>query len=602
MRVKFKSLFLVAGMLALGASNAFAQSPETVAALKSLDGDRLGSAREAFEKAASSSASAENQFYLGYYYLRVAGIEEEGSPKIAEYLEKAKAAFDKGVAANPKYVLNNVGLAGVLLGQGKLAEATAIIDKALAETKSKDEDVLWRAAEVYTLFSQKGQANDPGKAITLIDAIGALKKKKERPEYQIVKGDAYLLKNDGGPAISAYEEALRLQQDTQMAAEAYTRMGRVWKRGKNYSATQTSFNDAIKADEKFAPVYWEFAELWLRAGNYKNAAENLDKYIQYSEESPDVILRYVKFAFLAQQYEKVVDALSKIEGKVNDPDLPRIKGWSLTELGKYQPAAENLELLLRSNPKKVYPDDYRYLGIDYRELKQDSLAIQAFSKAAALGDTVFNNYEEIAKIQQAGKKYLDAAKSYGQSIAWKEERPDKKPSYSDFYRQGLAYYFHLSTTKDTTVIPQATAAFGRMGFMADSILKSNTTLTDDQKDGLKTFAVMAPLWQGRSNRLLADRSVALPYYEQYTTVADTTKNKKELIEAYQYAAYYQFLVTKDNDKGKEFMKKIIELDPANPEANRILNPPAPPAPATKPKAGAKPKAAGAKAAAAPAKH
>ncbi|WP_420153019.1 tetratricopeptide repeat protein [Siphonobacter sp.] len=601
MRVKFKSLILVAGMLALGATSSFAQSPEVAGALKALEADRLGSAREALEKAATSSPSAENQFYLGYYYLRLASAEDEGSVKIAEYLDKAKAAFDKGVAddAKSKFPLNKVGQAGVLLGQGKLAEATTLIDQVLSDTKNKDEDVLWRAAEMYTLFTKKGQANDPGKAITLIDQIAGLKKKKDRPEYQLVKGDAYLIKNEGGPAISAYEEALRLQQDTQMAALAYTRMGRVWKRGKNYSSTQTSYNDAIKADEKFAPVYWEFAELWLFAGNYKNAAENLDKYIQYSEESPDVILRYVKFAFLAQQYQKVVDALAKIEGKVNDPDLPRIKGWSLTELGQYEQGAQNLETLLKSNPKKVYPDDYRYLGIDYRELKQDSLAVMNFEKAAAAGDTVFNNYEEVAKIRQAQKRYLDAAKAYEQSIAWKNQRPDKRPTYADFYRKGIAYYQYISSAKDTTVVPQAVESFARMGTMADSTVKANTQLTEEQKESLQGFVTMTPLWQARSNRLFTDRAKALPYYEQYIALADTAKNQKELIEAYQYQAYYEFLVTKDNDKGKEYMRKILALDPENAEANRILNPPAP---AVAPKKGAAKPKAGAKASSAPAKN
>ncbi|MDR6193989.1 tetratricopeptide repeat protein [Siphonobacter sp. SORGH_AS_0500] len=600
MRVKFKSLLLVAGMLALGVTSSFAQSPEVAGALKALEGDRLGSAREALEKAATSSPSAENQFYLGYYYLRLASAEEEGSPKIAEYLDKAKAAFDKGVADDPKgkFALNKVGQAGVLLGQGKLPEATALIDQALAETKSRDEDVLWRAAEMYTLFTKKGQANDPGKAITYIDQIAALKKHKDRPEYQLVKGDAFLIKNEGGPAISAFEEALRLQTDPQMAALANTRMGRVWKRGKNYANTQTSFNDAIKADEKFAPVYWEFAELWLFAGNYKNAAENLDKYIQYSEESPDVTLRYVKFAFLAQQYQKVVDALTKIEGKVNDPDLPRIKGWSLTELGQYQDGANNLETLLKSNPKKVYPDDHRYLGIDYRELKQDSLAVLNFEKAAALGDTVFNNYEEIAKIRQAQKRYGDAVKAYEQSIAWKESRPDRKPTYADYYREGIAYYYYISTSKDSTVIPQAVATFDKMGRLADSTVKSNTQLTEDQKEAIQAIANSTPLWQARANVILSDRSIALPYYEKYLTQADSVKNKREMVEANRYIALYHFLVTKDNDKGKEYMRKILELDPENAEANRILNPPAP---ATKPKATAKPKA-GAKASTAPAKN
>jgi hypothetical protein len=48
-----------------------------------------------------------------------------------------------------------------------------------------------------------------------------------------VKGDAFLIKNDGGPAVSAYEQA----NFKEKSAKLYTKIGVVYLRGKNYQYT-----------------------------------------------------------------------------------------------------------------------------------------------------------------------------------------------------------------------------------------------------------------------------------------------------------------------------------------------------------------------------
>ena len=187
MKVRIKSL-LVAGCLSL-VSIISSMAQDIPSGIKALEYEQFTKAESVFKSVVTAAPTAENYFYLGYFYLRT------------EKAADAKAAFEKGLAADPKNFLNSVGLGGVALLNKDRAGAKTLIDQALAASKNKDENVFWRAAEMYTLFEA---ANDPAEAIRLIDAIALLKKKTLNPEFSMVKGDALLIKNEGGPAASEY--------------------------------------------------------------------------------------------------------------------------------------------------------------------------------------------------------------------------------------------------------------------------------------------------------------------------------------------------------------------------------------------------------------
>lgn len=568
MNLKSKSLFVVAGLLAITAGQVKAQSPEVQGALKAIDSDRVTSPRETLEKVASASPSAENQFYLGYYYLRAAAMEDEVTEpeKVKTNLTKAKAAFDKGVAADPKYVLNLVGQGGAMLGMGQ--EGKPLIDQALAATKNRDATVLYRAAEMYTLFEGKGQKNDPAAAIALIDIIPTLKKAKMLPEYHIVKGDAYLIRNEGGPAVSEYEKAMLLNSDNTVTAKIQTRIGKVFKRGKNYTETQKGFLAAIAADSTYAPVYREFGELWLLAGRYENAATNYRKYLQFSEGSPEDILRYMKFAFLSKDYANVLKNLPAVEGKLKDPDIARMKGWSNIETENYQLGVETLEQMLKSNPPKVYPADYGYLGRGYLKLQNDSLAELNLMKAAP-ADTSTNYYTELYELKFKQKDYAAAGEMMSKAIDWKEARGER-PTANDRFTLGRMYFFGFQIPKDTAVgrdssyLVKADSAFSRLmnrvpDFPGGYIYKARVQRYFDA-DGSK--------------------GLAIPYYEQYLTKVDTTKaltpqGSRDLGEAYEYLGR-QAALKGQQDSASMMMRKAIQFDSTNRGAQQFLAPPPPP--------------------------
>jgi hypothetical protein len=72
-------------------------------------------------------------------------------------------------------------------------------------------------------------------------------------------------------------------------------------------------------------------------------------------------------------------------------------------------------------------------------------------------------------------------------------------------------------------------------------------------------------------------------YEQLIekSLTNPDKYKKELIEAYMYFAAYYINIKKDVPKAKEYLEKILAIDPAHAQAKealKVINEPAPKTP------------------------
>jgi tetratricopeptide (TPR) repeat protein len=588
MKLKIKSLFVSVLILAAGLQVMMGQN--TQQAMAYLDAEQFTKAQELLTTQATATPSADNQFSLGYFFVK------------RGQLDLAKAAFDKGLTLDPKNQINNVGNAMVLMGNKKYPQAKALIDAALLSSKMKNADIMYRAAEAYTLYEH---TNDPAEAIRIVDLI-AEKTKKTAAEYQMIKGDAFLLKNDGGPAVSAYEQAFLLNPKL---AKAQMMIGKVFKRGKNYKFSQEGYNRAIQIDSSYSPAYREFGELWLLARNYKNAAFNYDKYLQKAEPTCENKLRYVKMAFLAKNYDgarrvqKEVEACSANNTALqNDLDIPRMKGYMLYEEGKYTESIGFLTDLLKKLPAdKVLLSDKGILAKSYQKAGNDSLALKLFNDVAVL-DTNDNNYLNIHDILYKAKKYEDASKATLSAINWRNERKERLPS-NDFLTLTRDYYFAA-----TSVVLSATST------AADTLRKvAFATKADEamvKMMELNTTYVLANLWRARANFIMdVDKSKGLyvPFYEKFIPLADKEKNKTELKEAYTNLGLYNlaYATVKDEVKGNEYFAKVLEIDPENPTVKRwkeqtapaIATPaptppktpakPAAPAPAAKPKGKAK---------------
>ncbi len=576
-----KSLMTILFVGAAMTTQVYAQDVQK--GLEDLEAERFTKAGQTFTQLANSSPSAENQFYLGYYYLKTG------------QLDQAKAAFEKGLAADGKNQLNNVGLAGVAFMKGDRATGKTLIDNAVNATKSKNQDVLIRAGEMLTLSDK---TNDPAEAVRLLTIADEKDKKNENAEIEMALGDAYFLKNDGGNAISKYENALAMKPNL---AEANYKIGRLYLRGKNYTKAQEYFKLAIQNDPEFAPTYLAYADALANSRSYKSAAQNYDLYVQKSGTTdPERLLDVARYRFLAQDYQGATSYLDQLKGKVNNPIMDRMYGWAYYGLNQPQQSVDALNKFISSAPDKVIYDDYKYLGRAYGMVntpQADSMSIVYLEKAAPL-DTTENLYRDIAKKYYDMKKYNKSADYYGKVVS-----TDKKPLNNDYLYQGLAnYQYGFRVGRDSTEAPMDTAQIRmarQMYFMrADSAFGKMAAKIEADTAATSKYP-LAYYYEGQSNyyafpsAVSLARGTAVPYYEKFIEQANAETDqklkdsyKKPLITSYKFLASY-YGSKNDDAKAKEYFNKVLELDPNDADVKKALNPapakaaPSKAAPATK---------------------
>jgi hypothetical protein len=466
------------------------------------------------------------------------------------------------LVAEPKQPLNSVGLATLMLANKNAAGAKAAFDKILLDTKMKNADVDFRIAEAYTLFEE---TNDPAEAVRIIDLITEKTKKPLTVDMNIVKGDAFLIKNDGGPAATAYEQSILVNK----TAKAYVRLGVVYLRGKNYQETINYYDKAKEADSTFAPYYKRLGEYYIIFGKYKPAARLFRTYVDRAEATPTVLLSTAKLIFLAKDYEGALEFTQRAAaGGAKDNDVFRMKGYSLIETGKCQEGLDNLQAMVKAGVKPYYLDNV-YFGRGYQCIKQDSVAIGYYEQAAPL-DTLNNHFNTIYSIYNGQKKYAQAVQYAEKSMAWKTNKKQSLTS-TDWYNAGVAqYYVTAYTPREDTL--------GRYnkGMKADSMLAKSIAINDK-------FAPFY-LYRARVNNYVdfnGTKWLSAPHYEKFLAIVDMAKaNKEQLYESYKYLAGYHFTSTKDMVKAQEYVDKAVAIKADDPDGLKVMLNPASAVPAT----------------------
>ena len=114
-----KAVKMTLGLVFLG-SLVFAQS--LIDARKAIDAEQYQKGKAILNTLTSSQATnPENFFYLGNLYLSTASIYVR-----PDYIDSAKAVFEKGISANAEYALNFVGLGAVDLAKKASPKANSL--------------------------------------------------------------------------------------------------------------------------------------------------------------------------------------------------------------------------------------------------------------------------------------------------------------------------------------------------------------------------------------------------------------------------------------------------------------------------------------------
>ena len=453
--------------------------------------------------------------------------------------ESAKALYQKGVDVNATSPFPYIGLGKVQWYEGKQADAKANLFKATTLGGGKNATVLTRIAEVYIY----GETKNLTEAFTLLAQAAKLDPKN--PDIYIVTGDAYLEQNEGTKAIENYEKAGALDPKS---PRSLLRQGQVWNRAKNYSLAIETYKKAIAIDPNFAPAYREMAEIYLRAGQYQNAADNAKRYVELNQDC-SALSRYAGMANLAKKYKESIDAaVEALKCDPNNAYTYRYKGRSEYELGDFANGIETFNTffdMAAKNPElKLSAEDYEYRAKLYAKNGKDSLAVLDFKKALEMQPEKVELNGDIAASYVKMKKYTEAIAAY------KTKMEKGKTNVNDTLALGRAYYYSKDYDNADSSFSHVTRAYGNLPIGYLWIAKAKI-----QQDVIKKTE-----WSAKEP------------YEMFIAKMkpeDVEKNKKDLIDAYNYLAAY-YAGKKDCVNTKLYMQKVLDLDPANAQAKKVI--------------------------------
>lgn len=511
--------------------------------INSIDSDKFAQAKTNFTQMIAKEPKAENYFYLGNTFLR------QSEPDFAQATE----SFNKGLAADSKSYLNKLGLATVKLGKGDKS-AIAEIQKIVTDSREKDAEVLFRAAEALTLFEKN---NSPDLAIQFLNkAIERAAKKEVPANYYYTLGDAYRLKRIPGDAMSAYDKALPLAKNK---ASVYTRIGTLWMAAQQWQQAKTSIEKAISTDATYAPAYKALAAYNIKYQENAKATQDLINYTKYADEDPYTQLEIAKLYFTNEDYANSKMILDKIFDKVNDPIKFKLRAYVNYADGQYAEAKQNMDTFVSQAEKsRVQPADQGLQGLIAAGLaktetdaaKKAALTAESQQKIAiakAAKDETMKWDMELAKISGGGtasQASVDAGPTNPQIEALKKQVAANAQDSDALYKLATAY-------QDVKNWNGAIATWQKMS----AILP----------DWAPAYYSLGYAYQQATNNDAA--KIAYEKYIATVKPAEVEANKQTLAYAYFAVAY----LSKDSDaaKAKDYVAKSLQLDPSYQDAVKL---------------------------------
>lgn len=506
-------------------------------AIKKTDNERYDVAAAEFKAlVAKEPANADIYFYYGENYVQL------------EELDSANMMWQKGLSINPGSALNMVGAGKYLWYKGDTLAGKQQFTAALTLTKNKNAEVMRQIGSVYI----NAPIQSLKQAVTILNQ--AIKLEPKNVEGHLLLGDALLelTPENASEAVKSYNAALALGN----SPKVIVRKARVYQRSGNAEKANEMYMEAQDLDPTYAPAFRANAELNMKFSQSSRAIENWKKYLLLNN-SDYARYRYASSLFSGKKYCEAVTEFETLHknGFVN-LYTERLLGYSIYECNAKDPKADTavyvkgmdaLDRYFKIVPQdKILGSDYKFKGLTYVKLGQDSLAIQEFEKAIAKDTAaeIRGLYGETAKLYLKNKQYDRAIEAYNKKM----NGDSTKLSAAEYYDLGKAYYFFKNYV------------------LADSAYAMTAKLSP-------TYA-MAYVWRGRSQLQLDPKKVAWsakPHYEKVIETVPVEERKGAympfVIESAKYLGdYYVNSKEKNLTKAKEYWGLVRELDPKDKQA------------------------------------
>lgn len=521
-----KNALMLVGVLGL-ITAVFGQEAEIKKSKRLIAVDHASEAAAPVENAIRENPkNADLHYYLGYAQLK------NNQP------EAAAKSFDAGIAKNPKEAINYAGKGHLAFLQNNPAEAQVNLDKALKMSKSKKVPVLKAVAEAYMTQPQRA-----GDAVNLLLKAKSI---KNDAEVETLLGDAYILQNMGGPAVTAYENAAALDAKN---GEPHYKIGMIYLRV-NPPLAQQSFEKAVAVDPEFTYAYDELADIYYQQKEADKAVAAAEKFRQLSSDPEKIKMRLAFIYVMQGEYAKGNELFKELVGK--EDVKPVVYRYYIKSLQATRDSTDSVtsaqvseRFLSVAKAEDITPRDYIELGKLYIAMGNDSLGETQLAKAVELDPKSPEAAQVQAEMFYRNKKYGDAATAYKRLIAVKE-----KPSPNEYLNMARSYSMTEQYSQADTVYTQLVEQYPTNIQVAVEAARVKATIDSTQEAGL-----------------------AKPLYEKILelSAAAPDKNKTFIIEAYKYLGSYYAISEGDLVKGKEYFQKVLALNPNDAQAKEVLD-------------------------------
>lgn len=521
------ALFLLC-LFVLGAGAAFGQDAEIKKSKRLIDVDHATEAMAPIEAAIKQyPEETDLYYYLGYAQLK------------NNQLDAAAKSFDTGIAKDPKEAINYAGKGHLSMLQNRPADAKVNLDKALEMTKSKKPYVLKAVAEAYLT-----NAKFAGDAVSLLKKAKAI---KNDAETEILLGEAYVAQNQGGSAVGAYENAAAMEPKN---GKPLYRIGLIYARP-NPAESQRYFEKAIAADPEFTHAYDELIDIYYQQKQVDKAIEAAEKFQKLSSDPEQNKEKFALIYVMKGDYVKANEIFKEVI--TNNPNVrPIIWRFYIKSLQATKASADSVEsvrvfndFLSKAKTEDITPGDYINLGKLYIAMNQDSLGVLNFGKAIQQDPNSVEAAQIKAEILFKNRQFKEAVAAYELLLKIKP-----KPGPTDQLNLARSYTY--------------TEQYGE----ADTIY---TKLVEQYPTNSAVVALAAGVKSNLDPN--SETWLAKPLYEkviELATAEPAKTSKRDLATAYLYIGSYYALKEANLNKAKEYMEKVLAVDPTNKQAQDAI--------------------------------
>ncbi|GHT80853.1 hypothetical protein FACS189467_3900 [Bacteroidia bacterium] len=524
--------------------------------------EQYDKAKDFFAQQLNSGGNvAEANYYLG----EIAYIQGNTN--------QAKTYYEQGLAADPLYNLNKIGLLKFSIKNDAKAADKEL--STLAKAEKKNVTALLAIAKIY---HDNGLRENAEKMV-----ITAEKADKKSPLVPMYNGDLKKIK-DVGSAASEYEQAILKDRNYIVP---YIKIAQIYV-NINPTAALERLNEVLEMqpDNLLAKQYKARAHYNRGKFGYEEAIKIYAEIFDAERSPLNELTDYAASLFFVQRYDEAMKLMNK--GLVKDANnfvLNRLLMYSALEKEDYEaglPLAQKFFALPLQDNKYIARDFITY-GDILLHLRQIDSATAKYTKAIEIASEKEDKelYEQISdKLNKAGAAIQAVA--FFEKYVEMQMRDDAEVGAMDYIKLGQYLYKAANLVSKDTVSAGAPAQLAAYLAKADTAFATVSELVPDNS--------LSFMFRARVNALRdpnTETGLAKPHYEAALGIImsknEPTKYRKDLLEIYRYLSYYYYVQyeakgdvkTQEKAAAKEqtllYCNKTFELDPTNGIAKQLTD-------------------------------